>query len=76
MVHFRGRLNEKWYLLFPFGIFCVIWCILLSFGMLYQEKYCNPDCQNVFDALNCARFEFREAGLPDGSISIPKSHFG
>jgi hypothetical protein len=46
--------------------------------MLYQEKSGNPDYQNVFDALkqsNCARFEFGEAGLPDGSISIPKAHF-
>jgi hypothetical protein len=31
-----------WYCLWPSGIFVVIWYIISHFGVLYQEKSCNP----------------------------------
>jgi hypothetical protein len=49
-------LGKNWYMLWPFGIFKTVWCILrpffvnfvviwytfIFFGMLYEEKSGNP----------------------------------
>jgi hypothetical protein len=48
---------KNWYILWPFGksysnlvhliYFVAIWNIFSTFGLLSQEKSCNPGCQSL-----------------------------
>jgi hypothetical protein len=47
---FYGHLvycTDIWYILWPFGIFHGYLVHFSRFGMLYQEKYDNPDKRSI-----------------------------
>jgi hypothetical protein len=60
----------------PFGIFCsyfvyffIIWYILLSFGMLHQEKSGNPAGETW---ILCCFYLFQAIGLPEQTFFIAR----
>jgi hypothetical protein len=48
-------LNYIWYILWPYGIFCVHWVYFSGFGILSLEKFGNPGSigsERIFITIN------------------------